>query len=197
MKVNKMKDPVFYRIVRPIITFLFKIFYLPTIRGKENIPKRGRVILAGNHTNNLDCLLLISSTKRCIHFLAKDSLYKGWKKGIFKNMGIIPVDRSKKNKEAMDLARECLNNDLVIGIFPEGTINRTNEVIMPFKMGSVKMASDTDSMIVPFIITGKYKLFRKKINIEFLKPIKINKVNLEEENERLMNIIKEGLEGRK
>ncbi len=188
-----MKEPIFYKIVRPIIKFLFLIVYRPLIIGKENIPKEGRVILAGNHTNNFDCLLLISSTKRCIHFLAKDSLYKGWKKVIFKNMGIIPVDRSKKNKEAMETARTFLLDDKVIGIFPEGTINRTDEIIMPFKMGSVKLASDTDSYIVPFVITGSYRIFRKGLKVEFGKPYKMVDSDLEKENEKLMEIIKEGL----
>ena len=75
-----MKDPIFYKLVRPIVKGLIYLLYRPKIIGKENIPKNGSIILAGNHTNNFDCLLLISSTKRCIHFLAKDSLYKGIKK---------------------------------------------------------------------------------------------------------------------
>ena len=78
-------EPILYRITRPIITSLFKIIYRPEIIGKENIPKEGKIVLAGNHTNNFDCLLLISSTKRTIHFLAKDELVKGAKKIIFKN----------------------------------------------------------------------------------------------------------------
>ena len=66
-----------YIIVRPIITLLFKILFHPRIIGRNNIPMNGSVVLGGNHTSNLDCLLLISSTKRKIHFLAKDSLIKG------------------------------------------------------------------------------------------------------------------------
>jgi len=88
-----MKQPILYRIVRPIITILFKIFFHPTIIGKENIPENKKIILAGNHTNILDSLLLISSTKRTIHFLAKYELTKGPLGFIFKNMGIIPVNR--------------------------------------------------------------------------------------------------------
>lgn len=179
-----MKGPVFYRLVRPIISFLFKMCYRPVILGKEFIPKEGRVVLAGNHTNNFDCLLLISSTKRTIHFLAKNSLMKGFKKIIFKGMGIIPVDRSKKDPDSLNKAIELLKNEKVIGIFPEGTINRTNNITMPFKYGAVKMASVTSSIIVPFVITGKYCLFRKRIQIEFLEPYQIG-TNLEEENRKL------------
>ena len=185
-----MKKLWLYKIVRPFITFLFKLIYHPKIIGSEFIPKKDGIVLAGNHTNNLDCLLLISSTKRNIHFLAKDSLCKGVKKYIFLNMGIIPVDRSKRNKEVMEAARNVLNNNGVIGIFPEGTINRTEDIIRPFKMGAVKMAYDTAKCIVPFAITGKYKPFINDLKIVFSKPYKINN-DLIKENKLLSNKVTE------
>ena len=82
----------------------------------------------------------------------------------------------------------------VIGIFPEGTINKTKDIIMPFKIGAVKMASETDSQIVPFTITGKYKAFKKNITIEFYKPISIKSDDLTKENEKLMKFISKQLE---
>jgi 1-acyl-sn-glycerol-3-phosphate acyltransferase len=82
----------------------------------------------------------------------------------------------------------------VIGIFPEGTINRTDDIIMPFKIGAVKMAKETNTKIVPFVITGEYKAFKKNIAIEFLKPIEIKSDNLTKENEKLMKIISKKLE---
>lgn len=189
-----MKEPRFYRLVRPLVSLWFRVCYRPVILGKENIPREGRVILAGNHTHNFDCLLLISSTKRTIHFLAKDSLLKGSFAGIFRGMGIIPVDRSKKDPKSLQTAIQYLNEGRVIGIFPEGTINRTEEVTMPFKFGAVKMSADTSSVIVPFVIKGKYQLFHKKIQIEFLKPRKPSS-NLEKANEELRQCISDKLEG--
>lgn len=192
-----MKEPILYRITRPIITALFRILYKPTYIGLENIPQTGKVVLSGNHTNNFDCLLLISSTKRTIHFLAKDSLTKGIKKIIFNNFGIIPVNRKIHDKQALNNAIKYLNNNQVIGIFPEGTINRTNDIIMPFKIGSIKMSHDTNSPIVPFIITGKYKLLKKSITIEFLPSYIPKNDNLTKENEKLMNIISDKLKEKK
>lgn len=189
-----MKEPLLYRTLRPLIKSFVKLTYRPKFIGLENIPSNGSVVLAGNHTNILDCILLIASTKRCIHFLAKDELIKGAKKVIFKNMGIIPVNRSIHDKDALEKAKERLYSGGVIGIFPEGTINRTKDVIMPFKIGAVKMASDTSSMIVPFTIKGKYKIFKNDLVIEFQKPYKTKDTNLDHENDKLMNIIKEKLE---
>lgn len=184
---------LFYKIVKPLLSFLFKILYRPTIIGLENIPSTGGVILAGNHTKWLDPIMLISITKRPIHFLAKEELFHGPMKIIVKNMGCIPVNRKIHDKDALTLGYKTLENQKVIGIFPEGTINRTKDVIMPFKIGAVKMANKTNSFLVPFTITGKYKLFRKNIRIEFLSPYKV-KSSLEEENKILMDLISINLE---
>lgn len=187
------KDPRFYKMVRPIVTFLFKFLYRPQIIGKEYIPKEGRIIIAGNHTNNLDCILLISSTKRCIHFLAKDELYKGVKKILFKHMGIIPVNRRVKDGQSLKKAKIFLNKEMVIGIFPEGTFNKSNNPILPFKIGAVKMAHDTKTKIIPFVIKGKYKLFQRKIRIIFFSPVEITEDNLDLANEKLMNFVSKKL----
>jgi len=190
-----MKDPKFYRFfARPIITFLIKLVFRPKYLGLENIPKSGKIVLAGNHTNNIDCWLLISCTKRCIHFLAKDSLNKGLKGYMFRGMGIIPVNRKIHDKGALNNAINGLNEGKCIGIFPEGTINRTDDIIMPFKIGAVKMAYDTDSYIIPFTIKGKYKIFNNGLTVEFLKPFKPTHKDLDIDNEKLMEIISNNLE---
>ena len=184
-----MKEPLLYKIVRPIIKVFVRIAFRPKYIGLNNIPTSGRIILSGNHTNNLDCILLISSTKRVIHFLAKDSLIKGIKKIIFNNIGIIPVNRKIHDKGALKKAIETLTEDKTIGIFPEGTINRTEDLVLPFKIGSVKMAAETNTRIIPFIITGKYKIFKNDLTIEFLSPFEVDKEDLTKSNEMLMNTI--------
>ena len=185
--MKEYKDVLLYKILRPVITFLFKLIYRPKIIGSENIPKIGRIILAGNHTHNLDCAILISSTKRNIHFLAKEELFKGFKKILFSNMGLIPVNRKIKDHNVLIHAYNYLENEKVIGIFPEGTIGKGR--ILPFKIGAVKMAYEKKCTIIPFSITGTYKLFSKDLKIEFGKPIKIEDNDLTKENEKFRNII--------
>ena len=182
-------DTMFYRIVKPLLNFLIFILYRPTVVGKENIPKKGPVVLAGNHTRWSDPPMLCSIVKgRQVHFLAKIELFSGPVSIITKGMGSIPVNRKIHDKDALHSAIDALNKGLCIGIFPEGTINRTDKTIMNFKIGAVKACNKTDTKLVPFVITGKYKLFRKGIKIEFLKPIKISD-NLDKENKRLMDIV--------
>ena len=191
-----MKEPFFYRfIARPVVKVFIKLWYHPTVIGLENIPKSGRIVLAGNHTNDMDSVMMVSVVPfRVLHFLAKDSLLTGAKKLIFKGMGIIPVNRAIHDKNALDTAIKALEEEKAVAIFPEGTINRTDDIIMPFKIGAVKMASVTKTPIVPFIITGDYKFGAKNLKIEFLNPINIsNDKDLTKDNKKLEKIISEKL----
>lgn len=188
-----MKEPTLYKIVRGPLSAIFSGIYKPSIVGKRNIPENGRIILAGNHTNYFDCLLVASATKRCVHYLAKDELMKGPLKVIFKGLGIIPVNRRAKDPAAVLTAEQYLRDEQIIGIFPEGTINRTEDVIMPFKFGAVKMANDTASSIVPFAITGKYKPFERGIKIRFFEPVTVENGDVKAANNKLMEIVKSEL----
>ena len=185
---------LFYRIVRPIVRFLFLSLFRPRIKGIENIPKNENYILAGNHTKWLDPVMLVAIVKDEIHFLAKDSLFKGITKPIVKGMGAIPVNRKIHDHQALENAIDALRKGAVIGIFPEGTINREKkEPTLPFKIGAVKMANTTNTKIIPFVITGKYKVFSSAITIEFLKPRTISN-NLDLANEKLRDEINKKLE---
>ncbi|MBE6158195.1 MAG: 1-acyl-sn-glycerol-3-phosphate acyltransferase [Firmicutes bacterium] len=186
-------DTKFYKIVRPVVKFLVKVLFRVEVVGIDNIPKDGGVVLAGNHTKWLDPVMLVGVCPRQVHFLAKDTLFKGIVGVIVKGMGAIPVNRRIHDKNALKEAEKRLNNNIVVGVFPEGTINRTKDIIMPFKIGAVKMSYDTSSKLVPFVITGKYKLFRKSIKIEFLRSRKISG-DLTLENKKLEDIISKKLE---
>ena len=129
MEDNKMWV---YRIGKILLSPIYKLWFNPKIYGKENIPKEGPIIIAGNHVHLMDQCNMIIATKRCIHYMAKkeyfDSKYKEGKFAwFFKSTGCIPVDREKKDEDAKEKALEVLRNNEVLGIFPEGTRNKIKE----------------------------------------------------------------------
>lgn len=190
-----------YKLVKTVGRPIFKILYFPRYYNVNNIPKKGAVILAGNHTNNLDAAMMVGSPNRVVHMLAKKELFNTkFKNWFFRSMACIPVDRSIHDENAKSEAISYLENNEAIGIFPEGTVNKTKgtdheEYILPFKYGAVSFAKKTGAYIVPFAINGKYKLFKKSIKITYGKPYKVTG-NLETENEILRNkvqkLMKEG-----
>lgn len=177
-----------YCIARPIITLFMKLFYKVEIINKENIVAKN-ALLVGNHTSNLDALLVISSTKRNIRFLAKQELFKPVLKKLFLNAGVIPVNRKQKSPLSISLAETALNNNELVCIFPEGTRNKTNELLLPFKFGAVSLAQKTNSLIVPFGIKGSYSFRSKDLVIKIGKPFSIENMSLETANTLLYNEI--------
>ncbi len=181
---------IIYKIVKFILYPIFILVYRPRFIGKDNIPRDGAVILAGNHTNNLDAAIMIAGPKRIVHMMAKKELFKSKISSIFfRSMGCISVDRSKHDDKAKSEALEVLRNGEVLGIFPEGTVNKTKDIILPFKYGAVSFALKTNAYIVPFAINGKYKPFRKSIKIEYGEAYKLDH-ELGSENKRLENKVK-------
>ena len=141
----------------------------------------------------MDCITVAASTERVVHFLAKSELTEPPLRRFFVPFGIIPVHRERKDKAALDSAIEVLNDDKVIGLFPEGKVNNERGTLLPFKFGAVKMAHETNSRIVPFVITGRYKFFRKSITIQFFDPVTVSD-NLEETNNEIWNTVNDGLQ---
>lgn len=194
MMMNK-SVPWLYYIGRTILGPIFKLYYHPTIIGKENIPKKGAILIVGNHKHLYDQCLTIVSTKRGIHYMAKKEYFDNKKVAwFFKGTGCISVDRKHKDARAKEAAISVLKDNGAIGLFPEGTRNKTKEFLLPFKFGAVSMAQKADAYLVPFGITGDYKFRSKNLTIRYGKPFKVNDLDLESANELLYNRVKELME---
>ena len=191
--MNKM--PILYRIGRFILGPFFKWYYNPTIIGKENIPKEGAILIVGNHKHLYDQCLSIISTKRFIKYMAKREYFDNKKtRWFFKAVGCISVDRSVHDGKAKGEAIETLKNGGAIGLFPEGTRNKTQEFLLPFKFGAVSMAKKTDAYLVPFGFTGDYIFRSKNLVIKYGKPFKVTDMELEEANNLLYETVKKLME---
>lgn len=183
------KTPILYKIAKFILGPIFKFYYKPTIINKENIPANGPVIIACNHKHLYDQCLAIIATKRGIHYMAKKEYFDNHKVAwFFKSVGCIPVDRSKKDENSVSMALEVLKDNGAIGIFPEGTRNKTDKFLLPFKFGAVSMAKKTNAYIVPCGLSGDYKFRSKNLKIKFGKPFKVTG-DLKEANDKLYNEI--------
>jgi len=181
MKENKK----LYRFLKVICTGLLKLLYRPTVLGKENIPDNEPVVFAGNHIMAIDPVVVMTSTDKMVHYMAKKEIFKGLHGKILEEIGIIKIDRSRNNPLAIQEAIVALENGSSIGIFPEGTRNKTKEELLKFKQGAVAIAKQANCRIIPFALKGKYKLFKKGIILEFGKPIDVSKMEIKEATEHL------------
>lgn len=185
MHLKKHKTSL-YRFVRFLFTPLFRFLFRPEIVGKEHIPAKGRAVIAGNHKHALDPILVDISTRRIVHTLAKKELHDGMFGFLFRAVGTIPVDlHSKENKAALAAAVAVLRDDHVINVSPEAKRNYTDELLLPFKYGAVSMAQKTNSPLVPYAITGDYKLFSNNLKVVFGAPFYVGDRDLSDANSEL------------
>ena len=186
MKMAKSKLPErSYKVFKPILGLIYRIYYNPKILGKENIPKTGPIIVAGNHKHVMDQCGPILATKRPIHYMAKKEYFDGKHAWFFKMMGCISVNRSIHDDKAKEEAMNVLLDGKALGIFPEGTRNKTKAFLLPFKFGCVSMAKKTGAYIVPFSVTGDYKFRSKNLVYRIGKPFKVNDMELSDANKKL------------
>ena len=178
-----------YKLFKPLLGLIFKLYYHPKIIGKENIPKKGSIIIAGNHKHVMDQCGVIISTKRVIHYMAKKEYFDGKYAWFFRMTGCISVNRSIHDSDAKNEALNVLKDGKALGIFPEGTRNKTKKFLLPFKFGCVSMAKKSDSYIVPFSVTGDYKFRSKNLVYRIGKPFKVTNMDLKSANNRLEKAI--------
>lgn len=202
MGKKRFKGEIGYSLLTPIMRVLFRFYYNPKIINKEVIPKEGPILIVGNHKHIYDQCLTIMATKRVIHYMAKKEYFDGKMAWFFKLVGCIPVDRSIKDHNATDKALKVLNSGGAIGLFPEGTRNKTKDVfLLPFKFGTVSMAKKTNATIIPFGLTGDYKFRSKNLTIRYGTPFKVGEMDLDDANKKLYEevekLMRENLEGEK
>ena len=158
--------------------FLLKIayFFFPyKIYNYENIPD-GRAVIVSNHFSFVDPIYLLKLSKNdTIHIVAKKELFE--KKLIskfLKSFNGIPIDRDNPGISSIIQVTKALKNGDKVGIFPEGTRNKTKSNLpLNFKEGSVVFALKAKCPIVPVMMQKKARLFRKT-RIIVGKPINLD-----------------------
>lgn len=171
-------------IIKGLANIIFHIIYRFDVKGIENIPKEGRVILCSNHIHFADSVAIVIHIKRMLYIMVKAELMKNklgnW---FFDKLGCFSVDRGKGDTKAIENAEEHLRNGDMLMIFPEGTRNGMVKGVK-MKKGAAMIALQTQTPIIPIGVEGTFKLF-SKIKIRVGKPMDLSKYfNMEETGAR-------------
>lgn len=132
-----------------------------------------KVIVCANHKSLLDPIFLAISMPQRIYFMAKKELFdKPLLGGLLRALGAFPVDRFGRDLKALRASVALVNEDKILGIFPEGT--RVKEAKREnVKDGVAFIALKAKADIMPVEIISTYKPFRKS-EILIKKPIPVN-----------------------
>ena len=207
MRDNKIyaKDTA-YSILKPVVDYCTRSSYRSIeVRGKENIPADGAVIIAPNHCNTLmDALVILQAFKDESVFGARADMFKS--KLIAKAMfffRILPMVRQRdglrnvlKNYETIDTITETLENQVRFCMYPEGR-HRPAHSLLPLGKGVFRAALAANTRfegkkpvyIVPAGLEyGDYFRYRSTCLISFGRPINVTEFikGLDTENEAQM-----------
>lgn len=153
---------MWYKIIRFLALPWFRLFYMPKIKCKENMPKDGNYIIICNHFGKADAFLLVSMYKQKIYFMAKKEWFNGkFKAALFNELGAIPVDREKADFTSIKKCLNVLKNGDILAIFPEGTRNKVNNDLQPIKGGAGMMAFMGKVPVLPVAMKKKFRAFHK------------------------------------
>lgn len=154
-----------YQVLHGVVPPMFRLVWRPVVRGLENVPATGPVILASNHLSFADSVVIPTLVPRRVAFLAKDDYFTGtgpkgaFTKAWFEALGMLPVDRDDPQAalKSLDVALEVLREGGAFGIYPEGTRSRDGRLYRG-RTGAAHLALTAGCPIVPVGLVGTERL---------------------------------------
>lgn len=170
-----------FRIAQAIARFIGYLIFNIVQTGRENIPKKGAVIIASNHINLVDPGLHAICIRRTFRTMAKVELFRHKLLGfILRPLGAFPVTRGKADKRSFVTAANVLRDEHALLIFPEGTRSRTGQ-LGTFKAGTVALCAMTKAPIIPAaMIQRKHLRLFDKVVIVYGEPITYEELGLDD-----------------
>ncbi len=145
-----------YWIVKIFVTPFVRVFVRVRVVGRENLPRRGAVILAANHRSFLDSIFIPLIVRRRVTFVAKAEYFEDAKTAwFFRSCGQIPIRREggSASERALASATEVLRSGRVFAIYPEGTRTRDG-LLHRGHTGVARLALSCNAPIVPVGLIG-------------------------------------------
>ncbi|MFF5407434.1 lysophospholipid acyltransferase family protein [Streptomyces misionensis] len=124
----------------------------PRVLGAWKVPATGPVILAVNHSHNIDGPMVMGVAPRPAHFLIKKEAFVGPLGDFLTGIGQLKVDRAAADRTAITDALGVLAAGGVLGIFPEGT--RGEGDFASLRAGLAYFAVRSGAPIVPVAVMG-------------------------------------------
>ena len=207
--LRKPMTHITYRIAQGWGLFMLAVLRCKvTVVGRENIPRKGGICFVSNHSGIVDILLLLRYSGRPFGFVAKRELMfvpilNVW----ISILGGLFIDRKNIRKALKTINKGVarIRAGSAMLIFPEGHRSR-GQGLLPFHPGSLKLATQSESVIVPVAITGSHDVFEKNyrvntapLRIVFCPPINTADIPAADRklalSEQIYGVIKAALEG--
>jgi len=189
---------IIYRLAQGWALSLLPIAGHTTVKGRENIPKKGGVCFVSNHNGFFDIVLVLAHCGRPFGFIAKrELLFVPFLNAWISVLGGYFIDRGNVRQAIRTINKgvQRIKSGGSMIIFPEGHRSK-GKGLLPFHPGSLKLATQAGAIIVPVAIEGSYDVFEKNYRviktptkIAFLTPIDTKSIPLDDRKQILCDKI--------
>jgi len=122
--------------------------------GVGNVPATGGLLIVANHISDFDPIALQYACPRPIHFMAKQELFEMRGVGaVIRFFQAFPIRRGEPDKGALRYAIDLLKAGECVGIFPEGRLSETGE-LLPLAPGVALVARSAGVPVLPCRLRG-------------------------------------------
>lgn len=165
---SRREHDLWFRFCHAWAGTLARTYHETTALSPCRLPSTGPAILVSNHTSSIDPLLLQAFSPRLIRWMmAKEYFDFKPLRWLFDTVGVILVERSGRDMAATRAAMRALEQGYVLGVFPEGRIETTGD-LLPFQSGIGLLAIKTRAPVFPAFIDGTQR--RREMVEAFLRP---------------------------
>lgn len=153
-----VRPPLLYRLLRRPLRRILAVNFELNIEGAEHLPPHGPYILAANHHNYLDGIVLAVAVEPPISFLVMPRVWRATPLHplLHRHIGSIPVEVARPDVGALRRALTALEAGRVVGIFPEGPFS-VRGCLEAGRDGVALLALRSGAPVVPVGIHGTYQ----------------------------------------
>jgi len=166
------------------------LYHRRQVFNEERVPRIGGVIIAANHLSYIDPPLIGCSTRRVIHYLARESAFKSALGGtILRSWNCIPIDRDGGSARGLRTFLNHLRDGCAIMMFPEGT-RSSDGAPQPAQHGIGLLIAKSQAPVLPVRVFGTYEAFGRhrliprpwKLRVKFGAPLDFKSLRIEAAN---------------
>jgi 1-acyl-sn-glycerol-3-phosphate acyltransferase len=177
--------PLLYRLVRAVSGHVLRAHFDYRVAGVERLPGSGPFIVAANHHNYLDGVVLGVALARPISFLVMPRVFRATPlhPPFHRRIGSIPVALERPDPGAIKRVLQVLEAGRVVGIFPEGPFSQEGRLVGG-RPGAAMVALRAGVPVVPAAIEGTYEALcgrrfylprRRPLAVRFGEPIHLGR----------------------
>lgn len=132
-----------------------RIYHRARFDGQEHARGlAGPLVVVANHTSGIDPLLVQAAVPFFVRWMMGEQMMLEWARGLWDFIEVIGVDMKGRDSASARQAIRAIESGNVIGIFPEGSIERPARTLDPFMPGVGLIVHKTKARVLPVVIEG-------------------------------------------